>query len=222
MQNAGEKNAPSVCGKKRPAFCGEGVRFGNLTCLEKTDSRLWRCRCDCGNEVTLKESMLLSGVSRNCGCKKVRCQNLSGQRFGSLIAQEPALMRDKDGSVRWLCRCDCGEFTVVSSNKLRMGHTTSCGCRSTLAAREAKTFIDGTCVEMLLSQKLFRNNTSGHRGVSRKRNGWQSYIGYAGRQIPLGSYPTIEEAIEARENAEEKVRAHLSALLEEQIGAHTP
>lgn len=222
MQNGIEKKAPSARGRKQSLLCGEGARFGRLTCLKKTAPRMWRCRCKCGNEITLPEIMLLSGVSRSCGCQKAKCKNLCGQRFGFLTAQEPSLTRDKDGSVRWLCRCDCGEFTIVSSNKLRMGHTTSCGCRSTIAAREAKTFIDGTCVEIQLSRKISRNNTSGHRGVSRKRNGWQSYICYAGKQICLGSFPTIEEAVEAREKAEEKVRAHLCALLDSQNSVQTP
>jgi len=28
----------------------------------------------------------------------------------------------------WVCRCDCGSETEVSSGKLRSGHTKSCGC----------------------------------------------------------------------------------------------
>ena len=28
----------------------------------------------------------------------------------------------------WVCKCDCGNETIVQSNHLRSGHTQSCGC----------------------------------------------------------------------------------------------
>lgn len=53
--------------------------------------------------------------------------DLTDQRFGRLIA---LWFSDKDngGHYIWLCRCDCGKITEVSSNSLRMGKTKSCGC----------------------------------------------------------------------------------------------
>lgn len=51
--------------------------------------------------------------------------DLSGQRFGKLIAEE----RAATGRIRsWACKCDCGERTIVGTNKLTSGHTRSCGC----------------------------------------------------------------------------------------------
>lgn len=44
----------------------------------------------------------------------------------------------KNGS-RWLCRCDCGNETIVARCNLVSGHTKSCGCLS----RE-KSHITGT------------------------------------------------------------------------------
>ena len=32
------------------------------------------------------------------------------------------------GKGRWLCRCDCGTYSVVIACNLTMNHTTSCGC----------------------------------------------------------------------------------------------
>lgn len=54
--------------------------------------------------------------------------NLREQRFGNLIVLEKTSGRDTRGSILWKCRCDCGNITTVSSNKLRSGHTRSCGC----------------------------------------------------------------------------------------------
>lgn len=190
-----------------------GERYGHLTCLEHIDRQIWRCRCDCGKTILARECMLVSGLTTSCGCVWSRCKDLRGKRFGQLTVEEPIAERAKDGSVIWKCRCDCGGFAFVSSNKLKTRHNISCGCVATSNARKAKTFVDGTCVEIMLSKKLMKNNTSGYRGVSRKRNGWQAYISYAGRRIPLGSYDNLEDAVDARRKAEQKVRAHLELLL---------
>lgn len=54
-------------------------------------------------------------------------KNITGLRFGRLVAVEP---RDRDpwGSVRWLCVCDCGSSIVVSRRSLAAGLTRSCWC----------------------------------------------------------------------------------------------
>lgn len=52
--------------------------------------------------------------------------DLSGQRFGRLTVIRRA--ENKRGRVAWLCRCDCGANTIASADKLRSGHTQSCGC----------------------------------------------------------------------------------------------
>lgn len=36
----------------------------------------------------------------------------------------------------WKCICDCGNTTCVTSNELKSGHTTSCGCYRNELARE--------------------------------------------------------------------------------------
>lgn len=193
----------------------EGTRFGHLICIAREGQNGWRCRCRCGNEALVDEQMLLSGVITSCGCRKSMCLNLQGKRFGRLVAEKPMQRRGADASVLWLCRCDCGNYTVVSSNKLRMGNTASCGCVGVKAAQGKKTFIDGTCVEILLSQKLPKNNTSGYRGVSRKRERWQAYITYAGKTMWLGVFDTAQEAAAAREKADQRLRDYLQRMLKE-------
>lgn len=196
----------------------EGAKFGHLICLQRLTSQAngipqWRCLCVCGREIITDENMLRCGVIRSCGCRKGHAINLQGQVFGLLTCLEPLPDRDADGSIRWLCRCACGNFAMVSSNKLRQGHTTSCGCTGTQAAQQAKTYVDGTCVEILLSGTVSRNNTSGYRGVARKRDGWQAYINYAGHRKSLGFYRTLEDAAHARQAAEQQLAAHVDGML---------
>lgn len=63
--------------------------------------------------------------------------DLINQRFGRLqVFSECA--RRKDKSVVWLCLCECGSLTEVSTNHLRMSRVLSCGC---LAADNSRKVI---------------------------------------------------------------------------------
>lgn len=66
--------------------------------------------------------------------------NISNLRFGMLTAVEYA------GKSKWMCKCDCGNNTIVKTCNLTNGHTKSCGC---IAKKQAvlngqKTIIDLT------------------------------------------------------------------------------
>ena len=54
--------------------------------------------------------------------------DLIGQRFGRLVVIEKSEKRDSGGNVFWLCKCDCGKDTLVSTHSLKVGHCKSCGC----------------------------------------------------------------------------------------------
>lgn len=53
--------------------------------------------------------------------------NLAGARYGLLTVVAEA-GRDNFNRYKWLCRCDCGNDTIVASNNLRTGTSKSCGC----------------------------------------------------------------------------------------------
>lgn len=53
-------------------------------------------------------------------------QNLIGQTFGQLTVTEEAPSRY--GLSYWVCECACGQRTTTSTNSLKKGSTTSCGC----------------------------------------------------------------------------------------------
>lgn len=54
-------------------------------------------------------------------------KDLSNKNFGKLTALYP-VNKTKDNKWQWLCRCECGRYTLVRGNYLSSGHTTSCGC----------------------------------------------------------------------------------------------
>ena len=55
--------------------------------------------------------------------------DLTGQRFGMLVAVRPTEKRNGHCSVMWECMCDCGKTTLAPSDWLKSGHKTSCGCK---------------------------------------------------------------------------------------------
>lgn len=52
---------------------------------------------------------------------------LEGQRFGRLQVLR-AVKKTKAGKMIWLCRCDCGAFSLNISSDMRSGKSASCGC----------------------------------------------------------------------------------------------
>lgn len=59
-----------MCGKRLDLA---GIQLGHLTVLEATDHRssqgsiIWRCRCDCGNEILLPSSSIRNSHIADCG-----------------------------------------------------------------------------------------------------------------------------------------------------------
>lgn len=54
--------------------------------------------------------------------------DLTGQRFGRLLVVSESQKRDRSGSVQWNCLCECGAETTTSTQAMRSGHASSCGC----------------------------------------------------------------------------------------------
>lgn len=57
----------------------------------------------------------------------MRFKDLTGNRYGKLTVVK-RVYKDGERKTHWLCKCDCGNETVVSSDNLKNGHTKSCGC----------------------------------------------------------------------------------------------
>ena len=55
------------------------------------------------------------------------CLDLSGQKFGCLVALA-MVPRSSGDRVRWSCLCECGSMCEVATKELRSGDTQSCGC----------------------------------------------------------------------------------------------
>lgn len=62
--------------------------------------------------------------------------DLTNKVFGALTVIKEYPARTPQGSIQWVCKCKCGNTTIVSGDNLRRGHTLSCGCLQSEKAKE--------------------------------------------------------------------------------------
>ncbi len=187
-----------------------GMRFGNLTVLSYEGKRdgmhRWRCKCDCGRETSVGQTLLQSGKTKSCGCLAHPPQkDLAGRRYGRLLVL--SYEGNIQGQYYWRCLCDCGKETLVRQGNLELGRTKSCGCMQKEIIRSNMKWVDGTSVTMLEAAKKrrVRSNTSGYTGVyqNKKTGKWIAQITFRRKTYYLGSYDKIEDAVKARQRGEE-------------------
>lgn len=131
-----------------------GQRFGRLTVIEKTTKTtkrngnlLWKCSCDCGNEILLPKAHLLKNHSVSCGClRKEKAlltfnnrkaffekESLVDKRIGLLKVLERS-DNSKTRHRKYKCICFCGKnmhsfhFDLVKPSNTPV-YPRSCGCR---------------------------------------------------------------------------------------------
>lgn len=117
-----------IIGKKFGSFLVESFDY-----IDKRNVRKYKCRCDCGNVVSVNVYNLLAGRSTNCGC--VRKKSLSikkkddmiGKKFGKLTVIEKHEV-NKNKKIVYKCLCECGGVCYATTQSLKSGHTSSCGC----------------------------------------------------------------------------------------------
>jgi very-short-patch-repair endonuclease len=116
-----------------------GEIVNGFTLIEETSKRasncaiIWRMQCKCGNIIEASPSQIVHAGKFSCGCDYVHplLKDITGQRFGMLTVIRESEMRVGAGKrVAWVCKCDCGRETIVASDCLCSGGTTSCGCKT--------------------------------------------------------------------------------------------
>lgn len=205
-----------------------GKQFGWLTVIERADSangrKRYLCRCKCGKEVIKIGKYLRNGATTSCGCvrsKKFRGINsrtykdLTGKVFGKLTVIN--VISFEKGRANFLCKCECGNMTIVNSGNLQSGVTKSCGCLRTIPclsegsiaplleySEKSLNIEQGTSVFALIRKST--TNTSGRKGVSfdRKRGKWIGSLCFKGKKYKK-RFDTKEEAVRYRETLEKEL-----------------
>lgn len=110
-----------------------GQQIGYIKVLSKYGSNsqgqtMWKCLCTaCGKEyITTGKQLRRKAKIKSCGCISSKPKDITGMRFGKLIAIER--VGSKNNQALWKCKCDCGKDAYVTTAMLMCGNNTSCGC----------------------------------------------------------------------------------------------
>ncbi len=205
------------CGKaNKKTYDLAGQSFGKLKVMHKSETQKknggvwWHCICECGAEKDYPATLLVTGKRTSCGCdsvKQYRSKDITGKTFGSVTALYPTEKRDKKGNVIWHCVCnDCGKELDISYNQLLYTTRKSCGCQKRQHNENLHnhlTHVAGTSIDMLRSRKIPTNNTTGCKGVYFIKGKYTAKIVFQKKQYYLGNYDKYEDAVVARQVAED-------------------
>lgn len=156
-----------------------GKRFGRLLVLGRGENATyelsgdsavrWNCICDCGNYTTVLGGHLKKKKNQtaSCGClQKERARDallidLTGKKFGKLTVIS-RIDNEKSNSVKWICKCDCGNTIHVFGSNLKRGGTVSCGCSTeSIMASYLKKYFSNK-YNCIIEYKIFKNPETNH------------------------------------------------------------
>ena len=143
------KRGVKACSARCGSLIPNGTKFSRLTVIEalidEKGHTKYKCQCDCGNTTITTAAKLKDGTTSSCGCfRKERMSNIgengfidiSGQRFGKLVAIQPTEHRQAK-SIIWKCMCDCGDIHLASAHNLKSGDVSRCStCKVTSKGEE--------------------------------------------------------------------------------------
>ncbi len=187
---------------------------------------MWRCSCDCGNETVVSGSNLRKEHVKSCGCfnkkivsermKKYNIYDLSGEYgVGYTVKNEEFYFDiedyDKIKDYYWY-KNDQGYLLAYTRNKTIRMHKLFVNGRyidhinGNVFDNRKSNLRPATKSQNGMNRGLQINNTVGVTGVywHKKNNKWVAYITINRKNIYIGSFSILEDAVKARKEAEEK------------------
>lgn len=208
-----------------------GQKFGRLVVTgfshREGSSYLWNCKCDCGNESKVRAYGLKSGKTQSCGCLRTERRIEKITKHGNSIKSKgktpeyvawqeikrrcynPKFRQFSDYGGRGITVCDRWKdsfenFLIDMGEKPAPNHSLDRidvnGNYEPSNCRWADRILQQR------NQRVRKGSLTGHKGVNLiKRSGkYNVRISVNKKLIIIGNFDTLEEAIEARKNAEKK------------------
>lgn len=144
----------------------------------------WNVQCDCGGTAVFIHKELTSKKKRTCGCGFSTMNYQPGNRYGLLTIVSEGPRNSYANKRQVWCKCDCGneDLTLVTTNNLISGNTSSCGCvgeesRKTHGMSSTRTYQihEGMLRRCNCPQQLGYENYGG-RGIT-VRERWNPLLG---------------------------------------------
>ena len=214
-----------------------GQRFGHLVVLDRSDDHvnpngdhviMYHCKCDCGNEVTVRSGYLRSGKTQSCGCKRREIGEKT-KKINEFVVDGDAVKIKLSNANKWM-EMDLDKWEEVGKSKCwryHLGYAATWDDGQLILCHVllfpdcpdgmVRDHIDGNRlnnkrenIRFVTKQQNAWNHKdlvsckSGVSGVYKQGSRWRAHIFRGGRRISLGMYDTKEEAIEARRQGEIK------------------
>ena len=200
-----------------------GLKSGRLKAVShshksKNNGNMWHCICECGNKTIVGESALKGGHTLSCGCLRRDSSRANAKHgmTGTTIYRRWTSMKQRctnPKSVNFEIYGGRGiTYDPHWENFENFFEDMAEGFRDDLELDRIDVngnYCKENCRWATHSENNFNktiqvNNVSGKTGVSfRQDTGkYRAYITFKGRQISLGVFSNIEEAIERRKMAE--------------------
>jgi len=205
-----------------------GKVFNNWIVLERDNAKkgkgaYWICQCQCDNKTIRSVSgvKLRSGSSKSCGCihknHKENSYDLSGTYgIGYTVKGEAFFFDledyDKISNYYWyidkkkyVCTREMG--VEIKMHRLIMdakeGQEVDHVNHINYDNRKSELRI-ATHNQNMFNKVLYKNNSSGHKGVlwSKRDEKWVARIQVDKKQVELGRFTNIDDAVRVREAAE--------------------
>lgn len=166
--SCGCKNSENIHRKQRNAIDITGKRFGRLTAIEYVRSgkngAIWRCECDCGNEIQTYVSYLTNGNVQSCGCLEIENRKMQNQKMLDQIVYDTNIgiikkttpNKNSSTGIRGVSWCKSKQKYIASITFQKKHYTL---CQSTdidkciEARKEAEKQIFGNFLEWYNEQK---------------------------------------------------------------------
>lgn len=207
----------------------------------------WVCECKCGTVRDVSSGNLRGGTSQSCGClrreevaksaKKLSTKHgMHGTRFYTIWQNMKSRCNNPNyhgfhyyGGRGIKIHPTWSEFENFKSDlyELYTKHAEVYGEDNTTIERvdvnnnyEPGNVRFATKTEQILNRRIARNNKSGYEGVNYSQNmgKWEARISLFGKKKHLGFFTELEEAINARKEAEslrdEELKQHLQGKRE--------
>ena len=216
-----------------------GFKFNRLRVIsrdfeitDKGNKIFWKCKCDCGNFVTVSGNGLKSGISKSCGCykkeiiKKTKNSKHNKWEFEGSIAIGVTSSGDKfiidaedfDRVKDFCWRINKNGYVVAN---MKSGTNKTIIMHRIIMKAKKDDIIDhinwnkknnlksnlrfATKSENNVNIKKRKDNTSGYTGVKNNNGKWKSQISFNGKRIHLGTFDKFEDAVIARKNYEDRI-----------------
>lgn len=156
-----------------------GMKFGLLTVIKKESRGKWLCECECGRTKVVSKQCLRYGKTKSCGHCLTNEKDYSGMKFNRLTVIKK--VKKENERSYYLCRCDCGNETIVDGSQLKCGGIKSCGCLRNEKLKQLPQLFKEKHGDS--DSKLYRV----WRGIKSRTldSGNPSYSSYGGRGITI-------------------------------------